>query len=152
MQVTRAGEYAIIGLLYLARQPEGRTVMVEEISDSERVPRSFLAKIFQSLVKGGFVLSHRGKDGGFSLARQPCEINLLQIFQCVEGEFALQKCVSTDPECVVSSERLRSCNLCAVYSEAQSRVNEVFARTTLESLLKPRAPLIQPLAYSPAGH
>src|SRR5437867_3866922 len=35
MQVTRAGEYAIIGLLYLARQPDGTTVMIDEISDAE---------------------------------------------------------------------------------------------------------------------
>ena len=143
MQVTRANEYAVIGLLYLARQPEGRTVMIDEISDTEHVPKSFLAKIFQSLARSGFVRSHRGAGGGFSLARPPSEINLLQIFQCVESGFALQKCVTDEPHCVVSHERLTGCNLCAVFSEAQSRVNEVFARTTLESLLtaRPHAPV-----------
>jgi Rrf2 family transcriptional regulator, iron-sulfur cluster assembly transcription factor len=137
MQVTRAGEYAVIGLLYLARQPEGRTVMIDEISDAERVPKSFLAKIFQLLVKAGFVKSHRGAGGGFSLARTPAEVSLLQIFRAVDSAFALQKCVSVEPECVVSNDRLGSCSLCGVYAEAQGRVNEVFARTTLESLLKP---------------
>src|ERR1019366_7496689 len=112
----------------------------------ERVPKSFLAKIFQSLARSGFVHSHRGAGGGFSLAKPPVEINLLQIFQCVEGEFALQKCVTVEPECVVSHERLTSCSLCAVFSEAQSRVNEVFARTTLEALLRTRQPA--PLAVS----
>lgn len=136
MQVTKAGEYAVIGLLYLARQPAGRTVMIDEISDAERIPKSFLAKIFQSLVKAGFVESHRGAGGGFSLARAPREINLLQIFRAMDSAFALQKCVSVEPECVVADERLGSCALCGVYAEAQGRVNEVFARTTLESLLK----------------
>lgn len=141
MQVTRAGEYAIIGLLYLARQPTDRMVMIDEISDAERIPRSFLAKIFQSLVKGGFVRSHRGAGGGFSLAKPAGQINLLQILNCVEGPFALQKCVSEEPECVVSHERLDTCTLCAIFSEAQSRVNEVFSRTSLQDLLKPRAEL-----------
>jgi Rrf2 family iron-sulfur cluster assembly transcriptional regulator len=139
MQVTRAGEYAIIGLLYLAKQPAERTIMIDEISEAEGVPKSFLAKIFQSLAKGGFVRSHRGAGGGFSLAKSAGEITLLQVLQCVEGVFALQKCVSDDPECVVSTTRMSSCTLCAVFSEAQNRVNEVFARTTLTDLLQPKA-------------
>ena len=141
MQVTRAGEYAIIGLLYLAGQPEGRTVMVEEISDAEKIPSSFLAKIFQVLAKGKLVVSHRGARGGFSLARSPEEISLLQILNCVEREFALQKCVTEEPSCVVSTERLGSCVLCGVFAEAQRRVNEVFASTTLADLSKKRVPV-----------
>lgn len=147
MQVTRAGEYAIIGLLYLAGQPEGRTVMIDEISEAERVPKSFLAKIFQILAKGGLVDSHRGAHGGFSLARPAGEINLLQILNCVEREFALQKCVSEEPVCVVSTERLGSCVLCGVFAEAQRRVNEIFSSTTLADLLS-RAGHSQPVAVS----
>jgi Rrf2 family protein len=147
MQVTRAGEYAIIGLLYLAKQPEGRTVMVDEISEAEKIPSSFLAKIFQSLAKGNLVQSHRGAGGGFSLARSSREINLLQILNCVEGDFALQKCVSDEPSCVVSTERLGSCVLCGVFAEAQRRVNEVFARTTLADLI-PKAGQPQSVAVS----
>ncbi|NQU11378.1 Rrf2 family transcriptional regulator [bacterium] len=136
MQVTRAGEYAVIGLLYLARQPPNRTVMIDEISEAERVPRSFLAKIFQSLVKGGLVHSHRGARGGFSLAKLPAAISLLQILQCAERAFALQKCVTSDPHCVVAHERLQNCVLCGIFAEAQVRVNEVFARTSLADLLQ----------------
>ena len=136
MQVTRAGEYAIIGLLYLAQQSEGRTVMIDEISDAEKIPSSFLAKIFQSLAKSGLVISHRGAGGGFSLARPASTINLLHILNSVEGDFALQKCVAVEPECVVSDSRLGSCVLCGVFAEAQSLVNEVFTRTTLANLVE----------------
>ena len=145
MQVTRAGEYAIIGLLYLAKQPAERTIMVDEISEAEGVPKSFLAKIFQSLAKGGFVRSHRGAGGGFSLAKPAAEISLLRVLQCVEGVFALQKCVTDDPECVVSTTRMSSCTLCAVFTEAQNRVNEVFARTTIADLLQPKPQAAQPI-------
>ena len=128
----------MIGLLYLARQPAHRVVMIEEISEKEHIQRSFLAKIFQPLVKAGLVQSHRGAGGGFSLAKTASEISLLQILNCVESAFGLQKCVTDDPECVVSHDRLRSCTLCAVYAEAQSRVNEVFGRTSLADLLRPK--------------
>ena len=139
MQVTRAGEYAVIGLLYLAKQPADRMVMIDEIGEIEGVPKSFLAKIFQSLARAGFVRSNRGAGGGFSLARSAGEITLLQVLQCVEGVFALQKCVSDEPECVVSTTRMSTCTLCAVFGEAQNRVNEVFARTSLADLLHPKA-------------
>jgi Rrf2 family iron-sulfur cluster assembly transcriptional regulator len=145
MQVTRAGEYAIIGLLYLAKQPPERTIMIDEISEAEGVPKSFLAKIFQSVAKAGFVRSHRGAGGGFSLAKPPAEITVLQVLQCIEGAFALQKCVTDDPECVVSTTRMSNCTLCAVFSEAQNRVNEVFARTTLADLLQPKPSVVQPI-------
>ena len=147
MQVTHAGEYAIIGLLYLAKQPEGRTVMIDEIGDAERIPKSFVAKIFQTLARAGFIQSHRGAHGGFSLARPAGEISLLQILNCVEGEFALQKCVGEEPVCVVATERLGNCVLCGVFAEAQRRVNEVFARTTLADLLA-RAGRAQPVPVS----
>jgi DNA-binding IscR family transcriptional regulator len=62
----------------------------------------------------------------------------------VEGVFALQKCVTDDPECVVSTTRMSTCTLCAVFTEAQNRVNEVFARTTLSDLLHPKASAVQP--------
>ncbi len=148
MQVTRAGEYAIIGLLYLAKQPERSTVMIDEISEAERIPKSFLAKIFQVLARGRLVESHRGAHGGFSLARRPSEISLLQILNCVEREFALQKCVTDDPVCVVATERLGNCVLCGVFAEAQRRVNEVFSNTTLADLLARAAPPAQPVTVS----
>jgi len=110
--------------------------MVDEICEAEGIPRSFLAKIFQTLVKGGLVQSHRGAGGGFALARPPAQVNLLHVFNCVQGAFALQKCVTDDPECVVSHDRLRSCVLCGVFNEAQAKVNEVFSHTTLADLVR----------------
>ncbi len=126
--------------MHLARQPAGRTVMIDEISEAEGIPKSFLAKIFQSLARGGFLKSHRGVGGGFSLAKGPNEINLLQVLNCVEKAFALQRCVTNVPRCVVAHRRRESCALCAIFGEAQSRVNEVFARTTLQNLLQTRSP------------
>ncbi len=135
MQVTRAGEYGIIGLLYLARQPAERTVMVDEISDAEGVPKSFLAKIFQSLAKAGLVQSVRGAHGGFRLAKPPAAITVLQVIDSVESGFALAKCVTNKPECVMDEKRLGNCALCGIFGEAQNRVNEVLSRTTLADLL-----------------
>jgi Rrf2 family protein len=139
MQVTRAGEYGIIGLLYLARQPADRTTMVEEISEAEGVPKSFLAKIFQSLVKRGLVQSVRGAGGGFRLAKPAGKITVLEIINCVETGFALQKCVTSNPRCVVADRKVGACALCGIFNEAQQQVNDVLSRTTLADLLHRQA-------------
>jgi len=110
--------------------------MVDEISESEKIPKSFLAKIFQSLVKGGLVRSVRGARGGFRLARPPEEITVLEILECIENGLALQKCVANHPTCVVADRRLSGCPLCRIFGEAQHRVNEVFSKTTLKELLE----------------
>src|SRR5437764_702591 len=102
MHITRAGEYGIFGVLYLARQPEGRVVMIEEISTAVDLPQSYLAKIFQQLNKAGIVQSHRGATGGFTLAKAAKDIGVLEIIECVEGPVMMQSCLSVAPECIIS--------------------------------------------------
>jgi Rrf2 family transcriptional regulator, iron-sulfur cluster assembly transcription factor len=139
MQVTRAGEYGVLGLLCLARRPFGQVVMIEEVSREEQIPRSFLAKIFQSLARAGLVRSIRGTRGGFALARRPAAITTLEIIEAIEGRIAFQRCLQAPAECPQAG----GCPLCGLFQQAQTQVKEVFARTTLARLLKSRR--------SPAG-
>ena len=133
MQITRAGEYAVLGLLALAGREAGQVVMLEELCRGEGIPKSFLAKIFQSLVRAGLVRSVRGVGGGFVLARTPGAISVLQIIEAVEGPITLQRCQAPEHEegCV----RSNGCPLCGLFGEAQHRVRELFSQTTLASLL-----------------
>src|SRR3990172_7216946 len=57
MQITREGDYGIRSVLYLARQPLNKISFVNEISEDYHIPRSFLAKILQKLVKGKLSLN-----------------------------------------------------------------------------------------------
>ena len=132
MQITRAGEYGVLGLLHLARQGAERMVMIDEVSREEKIPKSFLAKIFQSLGKAGLVRSYRGAGGGFALVRKPEEITVLQIIEAIEGKIAFQRCLQEVPDC----EHMDGCALCGLFEQAQDRVKEVFARTSLADLLK----------------
>jgi Rrf2 family protein len=139
MQVTRAGEYGVLGLLYLARLGQGQTAMIEEVSRVERIPRSFLAKIFQSLVRAGLVRSFRGSGGGFALTRRPEDITALEVIEAIEGPIALQRCLLEVP-CI----HAEGCVLCGLFGEAQHRVREVFGRTSLADLLRRKVPPLPP--------
>lgn len=130
MQITRASEYGMLGLIALARRPLGEVVMVDVLAREEGVPASFLGKIFQSLSRAGLVRSARGTGGGFSLSHPPTEITVLDVMEAVEGPIAFQRCLEPEAECGHKG----GCALCGLFTEAQDRVKEVFGRTTLADL------------------
>ncbi len=138
MQITRAGEYAVLGLMCLARRPAGSVVMVDEVSREEHIPKSFAAKIFQSLVRGKLVKSNRGSGGGFTLLKKASDITVLEVIEAIEGKIAFQRCLAEDePKC----DHAGGCALCGLFGEAQDRVKDVFSRTTLADLMKTHVPV-----------
>jgi len=107
MFVTRKADYAIRCVLYLT-QNQGRLATIEEISKAMRIPRSFLAKILQRLIKSGIASSTRGIKGGFLLSRHPKDINILEIIEIIQGPSALNICAIDGKKCSLS-------NKCAVH-------------------------------------
>ena len=93
VKLTRAGEYAIKGMLYLAQQsPEGLT-LIADVAASQNVSAGFLAKIFQNLSRACLVESHRGAGGGVSLGMSAERITVRMIIEAVEGPIALNNCL-----------------------------------------------------------
>jgi len=99
MKLTRASDYAIRGVVYMAMQPPGAIVVIPEVAREMDVPVGFLARIFQSLSRIGIVVSHRGKKGGYSLARKPEEITLCDVIEAVEGDIRINTCLNGYSEC-----------------------------------------------------
>ena len=66
MELTKASGYGLFGMIYLAKQPQGKIVSLSEIAKAENLPEKFLAKIFQNLGRSGLIRSRRGAGGGFS--------------------------------------------------------------------------------------
>lgn len=130
MQLTRSGDYAIRGMIYLAMQPENEVSQIKEVSKTQQIPRNLLNKIFQSLVKTGLARSHRGSKGGFSLAKPAREITLKEIIEKIEGPIYLNKCLMSKGEC----SRDNICPAHEVWQEAQRKMVEVLEKTTLQEL------------------
>ncbi len=132
MQITRAGEYGVLGLMHLARRQPGQRAMIDQVSRQERIPKSFLAKIFQSLAKAGLVRSIRGSGGGFALAKNPADISVLEIIEAVEGRIVFQRCKLPTPAC----EHVGGCALCGLFERAQDGVKDALTRTSLRDLIR----------------
>ena len=127
-RVTRAGEYAIRGMIRLARgNGSDDLVLISDIAEEEGVSKSFLAKQFQRLVKAGLLESSRGASGGVGLARPAGEITLRDIVEAVEGPVELNQCLSAKDRC----KNAPNCPLSPVWREAQERMLDVLSRVTL---------------------
>ncbi len=132
-RLSRAAEYAIRGMLHLSDAPQGATVDVERVAKAQRIPVAYLAKLFQTLAKKGFVKSTRGPDGGFMLTRDPEDINVLEVIEAVEGPIFLNDCLIHAGQCQMDA----ICPVHDVWREAQKRLLEYLRASTFKGLARP---------------
>src|SRR5438874_10412847 len=93
MIFSKPTEYAIRGLSELATRPANHLTMLDDILAGTELPREFLAKLVQKLVRRGILRSAKGRGGGFTLARPAHQITLMSIVEVMEGPQPLDGCV-----------------------------------------------------------
>src|ERR1035437_10169057 len=92
-------EYGLPAVLYLAAHVARVTIPAEEIAGKLSIPREFVSKILQSLTESGIVNSQKGKSGGFSIAKDPKRIKLIDIVSAIDGLDMFNNCVLGFPNC-----------------------------------------------------
>lgn len=92
-------EYGLQAVLYLAAQMEREIIPSEEIANKLSIPKEFVSKILQSLTESGIVNSKKGKSGGFSIAKDPKMIKLIDIVVAIDGLSMFNSCVLGFPNC-----------------------------------------------------
>ena len=132
MELTRKGEYAVRGIIHLARHPYGNIALLSDIAEEADIPQTFLAKIFQNFAKLGFVNSYRGTGGGFSLARPASAITLRQVVEAVEGPIAPNRCIPEASDC----QRSSTCAVHTVWRRVQLQALEILDSVTIEELAR----------------
>jgi len=129
-RLSKGSEYAIRGMLYLAMQPPGKICFIDEVAQVQEVPRAYLAKIFQTLSKKGYLRSTRGPGGGFELSKPSSEINMLEIIETMEGEVRLNDCLIASGYC----HREQICSIHDVWKEAQAKFLDYLSSRTFDKL------------------
>lgn len=87
MKLSVKVDYACRVLAQLARHHEaGGLSHIEELAKIEAVPANYLVQILSELRNGGLIVSRRGKQGGYALARRPEQITLYDIVRLIEGD------------------------------------------------------------------
>jgi Rrf2 family protein len=99
MLFSKACQYAIRAMTYLAKQEFNRICSIQEISRETAVPAPFLSKIVSTLSRSRLIEARRGPRGGAMLSRPPDQITVGDILEAIDGPLDMQRCVLGLPEC-----------------------------------------------------
>ena len=128
MHLTKESEYALLGLAMLAAKGPKEETSLAAIAESQRVPRDFLAKIFQKMARHGLLASGRGRGGGYALARPPADISMRDVLDAVEGPAKLNECFFWGEHCADDDP----CPLHEWMKEVRPAILSVLEEVTLE--------------------
>jgi Rrf2 family protein len=92
--LTQKTRYSMLAMVKLAKEYGNGPVFINQIAESEKIPKRFLESILLELKKNGYLGSKLGKNGGYYLLKRPEEISLLDIVRLFEGAIALLPCIS----------------------------------------------------------
>jgi Rrf2 family protein len=98
-KINRKTDYSVRVMLTLAKRPYGTRLSTKFIEEQTLIPPPFLRRIVADLSRSGLIHTFPGPNGGLQLARAPHEINLLRIWEAVEGRLLISDCIEFPEEC-----------------------------------------------------
>lgn len=88
MKLTTHSEYGLLALLYICRSNGEGYIPLSEIASTQKLPLKYMEHLMQRLCRGGYLLSLRGKCGGYRLARPANRISIAEIIRLFDGPLA----------------------------------------------------------------
>src|SRR3954469_19897913 len=85
ISITTKSPYALQALAELGRQGGENPVPIGELARRRDIPVQFLEQLFATLRRAGILRSQRGVKGGYSFARPPSEITVLEVVELLDG-------------------------------------------------------------------
>jgi Rrf2 family protein len=126
-------EYALQGLVYIQKQNyKGLRPGTDEIAREIEAPRFYIAKILQRMVRIGFLMSIKGKGGGFFFDPDKPELTIKELITAVQGGEILSSCGFGLKNC--SSEK--PCPLHFDYAPIRDAIDSLVSNETIQSLAK----------------
>lgn len=92
MKISTKGRYALRVMIDLAQHNNGGYIALKDIAERQNISVKYLESIVSALHKSGFVLSMRGKEGGYRLAKNPDKYTVASILSITEGSLAVAPC------------------------------------------------------------
>ena len=127
--ISQTIEYALRAVVHLANEaPSARTT--DDIALATRVPRAYLSKVLQSLVRAGIVHSQRGIGGGMTLTKPPAELTMIEVVNAVEPIKRIHSCPLG-----LAAHGVHLCPLHSRLDKAMAQFEQSFKNTTLAEVL-----------------
>jgi len=130
MRITRTADYGVRVMTRLAAAPPATRMTVAELAQESQSTVAFTGKILQRLVGARLVVSHRGFEGGFELARPADTITLLDIVTALDGKLCINECMPEGAGC----DRAPTCSAHRVWLKAQEALAQVLGAESLAQM------------------
>ena len=132
MVITREADYAVRLMLTIAGKDSGTVASARPLSEEANVPYELARGLLSKLADAGLLNSHRGRAGGFDLARPASEITMAQILMVAGEDLALNVCI-VDPESCSSST---FCPMHPVWNAASEMLRGYLGEMSLAAVLE----------------
>jgi Rrf2 family protein len=134
-------DYSLKALLMLAdRYPSSQPLRVEEIAAVQGVPENYLRRLLIELKRGGLVLSQKGPNGGYMLARPPARITMADVVEIIEGDYTPVECLEDGANSFCPRDG--GCPMRDVWREVRDSVVGILRSATLQSLAERRKSVV----------
>lgn len=135
IRLAKLTDYGLVLMTAMARKGKASVHNARDLAVFTRLPLPTTTKVLKQLLQSGLLVSHRGINGGYSLAKEPAEISIADVIAAIEGPIALTEC-STDVTGLCDLER--SCPI-----KTNQRVISEVVRGALQKVML--SDLAQPL-------
>ncbi len=131
MRLTKASEYAVRCVLFLATSGKHKVVCRKDITTAMDIPDQFLRKIAQQLAKADIIDIVQGPKGGYRLLKDPDKLTLLEVVEAMIGKICLNECV-VDPDFCFRSP---TCSVHRVWQRATDQLRQTLKESTFSHLV-----------------
>lgn len=132
MKISTKGRYALRMLLDLAEHRADGYIALRDIATRQQISKKYLEQIVPILNRSDVLLSNRGFQGGYCLAREPKTYTVGEILRLTEGGLAPVACLEQNP---IACERAEVCKTLPVWKGLYQVINEYLDGITLQDLL-----------------
>ena len=134
MKLTTRSEYALLALVYLARNETEGFISIDTIAKAQSIPPKFLEQLMLALKRAHFLRSAKGQHGGYALAKAADQITLAEVVRLFDGALAPTESVSENFYESTPIEKEKG--LVTVFKDIRDYVSQRLENTTIADVMK----------------
>lgn len=132
MKISTKGRYALRMLIDLAENKENGFISLKEIAERQDISKKYLEQIVPIMNRSGILITNRGYQGGYKLAKNPNEITVGEILKNTEGSMAPVACLEQSPN---QCERCKECATLPIWEGLERVVSDYLEGITLQDII-----------------
>ncbi len=135
MKISTKGRYALRMLIDLAEHRNEGFIALKDIAERQNISKKYLEQIVPVLNRSNILLTNRGYQGGYKLAKEPFNYTVGDILRLTEGSLAPVACLDNEP---IGCDKVGNCSTIGLWKGLNKVINDYLDSITLQTILDKR--------------